>query len=176
MLRKRVCVITFIFKRFLIFHQMRSVYACKLTLITLSCEIIMQNLIPQYLELVQSSSSYNSVIFPHCACDSRKRGHVIVNISYPNFKLLACTEEGEIEVSATHYECFFGWSKVSLSFYSVWMWHCDLSKIRSALSIPICGNLIVEYLRIVHCNTTALLSNNTAPITPILLFNWLRMS
>jgi len=46
---------------------------------------------------VQESRDHSTVTFPHCACDSRKQGHVIVKISFENFKLFACTSEGELE-------------------------------------------------------------------------------
>jgi hypothetical protein len=42
---------------------------------------------------------YGSVVFPHCACDSRKDGRVIPIISFEGFKLQACQEDGTEEVS-----------------------------------------------------------------------------
>ncbi|XP_078483744.1 sorting nexin-27-like [Ciona intestinalis] len=62
----------------------------------------------EYLELVNDSPTYGCVIFPHCSCDSRKRGHVIVNISYEAFKLFACTEDGELESQVIEFE----WSEM----------------------------------------------------------------
>jgi len=56
-----------------------------------------QNNHQDFLELVRKSSDYSSVSFPHCACDSRKRGHVTCKISFDNFKLFACTEDGVME-------------------------------------------------------------------------------
>ena len=42
--------------------------------------------------------SYNSVRFPHCACDSRKaHGHVILSVAYAGIQLDACTDDGEPE-------------------------------------------------------------------------------
>ncbi|XP_076803328.1 sorting nexin-27-like [Clavelina lepadiformis] len=67
-----------------------------------------QNKHYEYLDLVSKSSSYGSVTFPHCACDSRKRGHVVVNISYPSFKLFACTEDGELESQVIE----FAWAEM----------------------------------------------------------------
>ncbi|XP_062888929.1 sorting nexin-27-like isoform X3 [Mobula hypostoma] len=50
-----------------------------------------------YLNVVRSCEGYNEIIFPHCACDSRRKGHVITAISIKHFKLYACTEAGELE-------------------------------------------------------------------------------
>lgn len=50
-----------------------------------------------YLDTVGQSGDYNHISFPHCACDSRKKGHVIVVASFESFKLYACSEEGELE-------------------------------------------------------------------------------
>ena len=38
-------------------------------------------------------------MFPHCACDARRSGHVIASISLSNFRLQACSTEGDKEVS-----------------------------------------------------------------------------
>uniref|UniRef100_A0A8C6PTC1 Sorting nexin 27 n=1 Tax=Nothobranchius furzeri TaxID=105023 RepID=A0A8C6PTC1_NOTFU len=51
----------------------------------------------QYLSLLRSCEGYNEILFPHCSCDSRRKGHVITAISIHNFKLHACTEEGTLE-------------------------------------------------------------------------------
>ena len=40
------------------------------------------------------------VTFPHCSCDARKNGHVIVSISLRNFRLQACSEDGDLQVCA----------------------------------------------------------------------------
>uniref|UniRef100_A0A8C6PTA7 Sorting nexin-27 n=1 Tax=Nothobranchius furzeri TaxID=105023 RepID=A0A8C6PTA7_NOTFU len=50
-----------------------------------------------YLSLLRSCEGYNEILFPHCSCDSRRKGHVITAISIHNFKLHACTEEGTLE-------------------------------------------------------------------------------
>lgn len=42
---------------------------------------------------------YSEVIFPHCACDSRRDGHVVAIIGLEAFKLQACKEDGSPEVS-----------------------------------------------------------------------------
>lgn len=56
--------------------------------------------LPQYLSLLRTCEGYNEVIFPHCSCDSRRKGHVLTAISIHHFKLHACTEEGTLEVRA----------------------------------------------------------------------------
>lgn len=53
----------------------------------------------QYLSLLRTCEGYNEVSFPHCSCDSRRKGHVITAISIHHFKLHACTEDGTLEVS-----------------------------------------------------------------------------
>lgn len=53
---------------------------------------------PQYLNMLRTCEGYNEIIFPHCSCDSRRKGHVITAISIKHFKLHACTEEGQLEV------------------------------------------------------------------------------
>lgn len=57
---------------------------------------------PQYLNMLRTCEGYNEIIFPHCACDSRRKGHVITAISITHFKLHACTEEGQLEVRVQH--------------------------------------------------------------------------
>ena len=47
--------------------------------------------------MVRSLPGYNSVVFPHCKCDARKVGHVIVTISRYHICLKACTDEGIVE-------------------------------------------------------------------------------
>uniref|UniRef100_A0A8C4RM15 Sorting nexin 27b n=1 Tax=Erpetoichthys calabaricus TaxID=27687 RepID=A0A8C4RM15_ERPCA len=58
----------------------------------------------QYLNIVRSCEGYNEITFPHCACDSRRKGHVITAISIKHFKLLACTEEGQLENQVIAFE------------------------------------------------------------------------
>ncbi|XP_039608125.1 sorting nexin-27-like isoform X1 [Polypterus senegalus] len=57
-----------------------------------------------YLNIVRSCEGYNEITFPHCACDSRRKGHVITAISIKHFKLLACTEEGQLENQVIAFE------------------------------------------------------------------------
>lgn len=52
---------------------------------------------PQYLDLVRTLPGSNVVAFPHCKCDARKVGHVIVSISRSHIRLKACSEEGVLE-------------------------------------------------------------------------------
>ena len=54
--------------------------------------------------MLRTCEGYNEIIFPHCACDSRRKGHVITAISITHFKLHACTEEGQLEVRV-HLAC-----------------------------------------------------------------------
>ncbi len=49
----------------------------------------------QYLDLAQTLSDYSCLQFPHCACDARKVGHVMVTIGMDSIKLKACTSEGQ---------------------------------------------------------------------------------
>ncbi|CAG10826.1 unnamed protein product, partial [Tetraodon nigroviridis] len=53
-----------------------------------------------YLSLLRTCEGYNEVMFPHCSCDSRRKGHVVTAISIHHFKLHACTEDGTLEVRA----------------------------------------------------------------------------
>uniref|UniRef100_A0A669DM48 Sorting nexin 27 n=1 Tax=Oreochromis niloticus TaxID=8128 RepID=A0A669DM48_ORENI len=56
-----------------------------------------QKKMSMYLSLLRTCEGYNEIIFPHCSCDSRRKGHVITAISIHHFKLHACTEEGTLE-------------------------------------------------------------------------------
>ncbi|KAI3361057.1 hypothetical protein L3Q82_013258 [Scortum barcoo] len=60
-----------------------------------------QRKMSMYLSLLRGCEGYNEIIFPHCSCDSRRKGHVITAISIHHFKLHACTEEGTLEARAT---------------------------------------------------------------------------
>lgn len=52
----------------------------------------------QYLALARELPGYGEVVFPHCGCDSRKEGHIIASIGYNSFRLLACRNDGTLEV------------------------------------------------------------------------------
>ena len=53
--------------------------------------------VSQYLDLVRSLPDYNTAVFPHCKCDARKVGHVMVSIGRSSIRLKACSEEGDLE-------------------------------------------------------------------------------
>ncbi|XP_043994817.1 sorting nexin-27a [Gambusia affinis] len=57
-----------------------------------------------YLSLLRTCEGYNEVVFPHCSCDSRRKGHVITAISIHHFKLHACTEDGTLENQVIAFE------------------------------------------------------------------------
>lgn len=52
----------------------------------------------QYLTLARELPGYGEIVFPHCGCDSRKEGHVIVCVGANAFRLLACHTDGTLEV------------------------------------------------------------------------------
>ncbi|KAM9404905.1 sorting nexin-27b isoform 1-T1 [Salvelinus alpinus] len=56
-----------------------------------------QKKMAMYLSMLRGCEGYNVIIFPHCSCDSRRKGHVVTAISIHHFKLHACTEEGTLE-------------------------------------------------------------------------------
>lgn len=51
----------------------------------------------EYLALARTLPGYGDIVFPHCACDSRKEGHVIAAIGMNGFRLHACREDGTRE-------------------------------------------------------------------------------
>ena len=70
----------------------------------------------QYLELIRSLESYNTVKFPHCMCDARKDGHIRLIVSLSEIRLQACDTDGISEVRIhlqaayillTHMICFY---------------------------------------------------------------------
>lgn len=52
----------------------------------------------QYLKLARTLEGYGELTFPHCACDARKDGHVMVIVGLEALKMQACKEDGTIEV------------------------------------------------------------------------------
>ena len=62
----------------------------------------------QYLDMVRSLPGYNEVRFPHCKCDARSDGHIIITISRSHIRLRACSEDGEEEEQ----EHMFSWDLV----------------------------------------------------------------
>lgn len=63
-----------------------------------------QQKMSMYLNLLRTCEGYNEILFPHCSCDSRRKGHVISAISIQHFKLHACTEEGTLENQVITFE------------------------------------------------------------------------
>ena len=57
----------------------------------------------EYLRLARELPGYGDIVFPHCACDSRKEGHVIASVGTSGFKLHACHEDGTLEVRYKHH-------------------------------------------------------------------------
>ncbi|XP_070506055.1 sorting nexin-27 [Chironomus tepperi] len=51
----------------------------------------------EYLSLARTLPGYGDIVFPHCACDSRKEGHVVAAIGINSFRLHACREDGTRE-------------------------------------------------------------------------------
>jgi sorting nexin-27 len=60
----------------------------------------------QYLKTCRQIDGYGEVAFPHCACDSRKDGHVIAVFGIKTFKLQAAKEDGTPEVCMMRYSIF----------------------------------------------------------------------
>lgn len=65
----------------------------------------------EYLKLARELPGYGEVVFPHCACDSRKEGHVIVSVGTEGIKLHACREDGtpESQVVSLRWDCIRQW-------------------------------------------------------------------
>lgn len=51
----------------------------------------------EYLALARLLPGYGDVVFPHCACDSRKEGHVVPAVGAQSFRLHACRDDGTLE-------------------------------------------------------------------------------
>lgn len=49
--------------------------------------------------MCRTLEGYCEIIFPHCQCDARKEGHVIMSVSLRHLSLLACSTDGVSEVS-----------------------------------------------------------------------------
>lgn len=58
----------------------------------------------QYLKLARELNGYGDVVFPHCACDSRKEGHVIAAVGASAFKLHACKDDGILESQVVEFQ------------------------------------------------------------------------
>lgn len=48
----------------------------------------------QFLDAVRSFDGYCSIRFPHCSCDARKDGPVILVVSLKYLQLKACQDDG----------------------------------------------------------------------------------
>ncbi|CAL1544897.1 unnamed protein product [Lymnaea stagnalis] len=62
----------------------------------------------EYLKTVRHLEGYSEVVFPHCACDSRRDGHVAAIIGLEAFKLQACKDDGTPESQVIE----FNWKDV----------------------------------------------------------------
>ncbi|CAH1797029.1 unnamed protein product [Owenia fusiformis] len=58
----------------------------------------------EYMKTVRQCDGYGEIIFPHCACDSRKEGHVITIFGYDSYKLQACKEDGTVESQVIEFQ------------------------------------------------------------------------
>jgi len=65
--------------------------------------------ISEYLSHVRDCVGYGSVVFPHCPSDARKEGHVVPVISFQDFKLQACSQDGTPEDQTIE----FCWGSIS---------------------------------------------------------------
>lgn len=63
----------------------------------------------EYLASVRHLPGYGELVFPHCPCDSRKGGHVIVAAGAENFSLHACSDSGVSEGQTIK----FPWSSIT---------------------------------------------------------------
>ncbi|GAB6032423.1 Sorting nexin-27 [Chamberlinius hualienensis] len=63
----------------------------------------------EYLKLARSLDGYGEISFPHCACDSRKDGHVVATVGQKCFKLQACKDDGVLETQVIE----FSWDAIS---------------------------------------------------------------
>lgn len=61
-------------------------------------------MLAQYLKLARELSGYGDIVFPHCACDSRKEGHVVPAVGMASFKLHAAKEDGTLESQVVEFQ------------------------------------------------------------------------
>ncbi|KAB7505736.1 Sorting nexin-27 [Armadillidium nasatum] len=57
----------------------------------------------QYLQVVRNCDGYADVVFPHCPCDSRKKGHVVAYVGFNSFRLQACKEDGTLQTQVVEF-------------------------------------------------------------------------
>lgn len=65
----------------------------------------------EYLEMVRQLEGYSRVAFPHCPCESRKTGGIILSVSFCGLSLRACDSDGRLQDE----ELFMNWSDVRSS-------------------------------------------------------------
>lgn len=63
----------------------------------------------EYLTLARTLPGYGDVVLPHCACDSRKEGHVIPAVGINSFRLHACREDGSFNSETVE----FSWETIA---------------------------------------------------------------
>uniref|UniRef100_A0A8D8NP71 Sorting nexin-27 n=4 Tax=Culex pipiens TaxID=7175 RepID=A0A8D8NP71_CULPI len=63
----------------------------------------------EYLSLARTLPGYGDIVLPHCACDSRKEGHVVPAVGMKSFRLHACREDGGIEAQTVELQ----WATIS---------------------------------------------------------------
>lgn len=52
----------------------------------------------QYLNMVRVMDGYNTIVFPHCGCGSRKDGDIILAVGFSQLTIRACDYEGNLQV------------------------------------------------------------------------------
>jgi len=50
-----------------------------------------------YLATARDMEGYGGIVFPHCASDARKEGHVVPIVTFDAFRLQACQEDGTLQ-------------------------------------------------------------------------------
>lgn len=65
----------------------------------------------EYLTLARELPGYGDVVFPHCSCDSRKEGHIVLAVGSAGVTLHACREDGTLEsqVVQLQWDCIRQW-------------------------------------------------------------------
>ncbi|XP_057303396.1 sorting nexin-27-like [Hydractinia symbiolongicarpus] len=72
-------------------------------------ELKSSNNIKEFLDVARTLVGYGTVKFPHCKCDARKEGHVIVTFSITHMSLNACSTDGIPEDQ----EHVFNWDEIT---------------------------------------------------------------
>ena len=87
----------------------------------------------EFLEVVQTCPGYNTIVFPHCACDSRKDGHVILSVSFHKISIQACSLDGIKQDQIKN----FAWPSVSDYGFDGDVFHFTISKSNSERKISL---------------------------------------